>query len=320
VQSAVSLDQLEATIGKLQRWLWLLVPTTLAFTSLAGWLLASLAMRPLARMVANIQGIGARNLHERVYVPATGDEIERLGVRFNDMLERLERTFQRMRQFSAAASHELRTPLTVMKGELEVALRKTRTPQEYKQVLRTHLETIDEMAAMVQELLALARDETAEGEIEWRPVDLCALVDGMSRAWSPLAQSKRMGLEVSVDGPAWVFGERRLLERLISNLIDNAIRHTHEGGKVVVEVTREGKDAQICIRDTGEGIPQEELPNIFDRFFRVKTENSVARPSGLGLGFCRWVAEAHNGGVEVASPHAKGVIATVRLPLIGSML
>ncbi len=320
VQVAAQLDQVEASILRLQKLLTFLVPVTLVVTSAVGWLLAVITLRPINRMISDAQRIGAKNLHQRVDVPRSGDEIERLGVTFNDILDRLEQTFKRMRQFSAAASHELRTPLTAMKGELEVALRRVRSQQEYQEVLRTHLNTVDEMAATVEELLALARDETAGGAIEWRPVDISALVIRAGDAWQGLVRSKGVSLELAPSEPLWVFGEQRLLERLVSNLVDNAVRHTSRGGRVIIGVAQKGDEAHISVRDNGEGIPEEELPHIFDRFFKPRVEDKQSRPSGLGLGFCRWIAEAHNGQIDIASPAKQGVLAIVRFPLVSPVL
>jgi heavy metal sensor kinase len=315
VQAAASLSQADASLAGLRLWLLWLIPSTLFVTGAVGWFLANTALRPVGHMITQAQRIGAEHLDERLDVPRSGDELEQLAVTFNHMLARLEGAFRRLRQFSAAASHELRTPLTVMKGELEVALRKPRDSEEYQRVLRTHLETIEEMAHTVEELLALARSEAVEGAIERRPVELGGLVHQISERWKPLATAKAVRVEVPVHESVWVHGEQRLLERLISNLLDNAIRHTPSNGLVIVQSERWENQACLKVKDTGPGIPPEEFPHLFDRFFKPRSSDAKALSTGLGLGLCRWIVEAHRGRIEVASPPQQGAIFTVWLPL-----
>ena len=246
----------------------------------------------------------------------TGDELQRLGVTFNDMLARLESTFHRLRQFSAAASHELRTPLTVMRGELEVALRKPRDPEEYQRVLRTHLDTVNDMAHTVEELLTLARSESVDGAIEWRPVELSGLARQVSETWRKVAKPKSVTVDVPAKAPVWVRGEPRLLERIIANLLDNAVRHTPPKGRVTLRTERQGQEACLIVEDTGPGIDSDEMPQIFNRFFKPWSKTDGSKSTGLGLGLCRWIAEAHHGRIEVSSPPGRGATFVVWLPVI----
>ena len=313
VQVASSLKQVDASLARLRFWLIWLIPSTLLVTSAVGWFLATLALRPVNRMIGHAQKISGEHLEERIDVPRTGDELERLAQTFNDMLVRLERAFRQLRQFSAAASHELRTPLTVMKGELEVALRRPRTVEEYQEVLGTHLEALNEMSHIVEQLLALARSGMSGGAVDWRPLELGALVKGVHEIWQVVAEEKGIQAEIQNHEPVWIRGEQRLLERLVSNLLDNAIKHTPPKGKVTVRVDREGNHARLTVKDTGSGIPSEELPKIFDRFFT--RASGPSKSTGLGLGLCRWIAEAHQGQIAVDIPHQGGAAFTVFLPL-----
>jgi heavy metal sensor kinase len=316
VQVATSLSQADESRLGLRLWLLWLIPSTILITGTVGWFLASRALRPLGRMIRQAQEIGVQRLDDRLDVPRTGDELEQLGVTFNELLARLARAFRRLRQFSAAASHELRTPLTVMRGELEVTLRKPRDLEEYRRVLRTHLETVNDMTHTVSELLALARSEAIEEAIEWRPVNLHDLVQQAQDVWRPLAKKKSVRMEVPGREPVWVRGERVLLERLVSNLLDNAIRHTPANGLVTVRSECCGQEARLTVADTGSGIPPEELPQIFDRFFKRRVADDQGPSTGLGLGLCRWIVEAHHGRIEVASQPERGAIFTVWLPLL----
>lgn len=316
VQVAASLRQAEASLGGMRLWLFLLVPFTLAGTSMAGWFLATKALRPVGDITAQAQRISAEQLHERIHIPRTGDELDALALTFNRMLSRLEQAFKRMRQFSAAASHELRTPLTIMKGEVEVALRKPREGGEYQRVLKTQLEVLNEMISTVEQLLTLAHSVESENAVQWQPVDLGALTRRVCEAWQPIADSKEIRVNVPVSrDPLWIRGEQRLLERMVANLLDNALKHTPVKGEVLLEISRENKEAQLLVKDTGPGIPPDDLPKIFDKFFIRRPKNDSGRSTGLGLGLCRWIVELHQGRIEASSPPGQGAIFTVKLPI-----
>ncbi|MGH2349844.1 MAG: sensor histidine kinase, partial [bacterium] len=313
IQTAGSLKHVDDSLAGLRLWLLWLTPLTLLGTSAIGWFLATTALRPVGRMTRQAQRIGAERLEDRLDVPKTGDELERLAATFNDLLARLEHAFRRMRQFSAAASHELRTPLTAMKGELEVVLRKPRRPEEYRSVLHTHLQLVDEMAHLVAELLMLARSDAVKGAVEFRPVEIGALIRQVSDLWCRSAEAKGIRITIATPKRVWVRGEPRLLERVVANLLDNAIRHTPAGGRITVRSERHGEQACLIVQDTGPGIPAGELPHIFDRFFKPPAATNGSS-TGLGLGLCRWIVEAHAGRIDIISPPAQGATFTVWFP------
>lgn len=314
VQVAAVLQQAVVSLDRLRQLLVYLIPLTLVITSIVGWFLATKALRPVGRMTTQVRSIGEGRLEERIDVPHTRDELEQLATTFNDMLERMERAFRRLRQFSAAASHELRTPLTIMRGEIDVALRRPRSPGEYQRVLGAHLQALNEMSQTVEELLVLARSEAVEGVVDWRPVELHGIAGHMCETLRPLAKVRRVHVDLQASEPMWVRGERRLLERLVANLLDNAIHHTPAQGRVTVRLGREGDHVWFAIQDTGSGIPDEALPRIFDRFFRRRQDGDGAETHGLGLGLCRWIAELHRGRIDVASAADRGATLTVWLP------
>lgn len=318
VQLAESLDQLDNSLWELRLWLAWLIPLMLALASVGGWFLASRALRPVDRMIMQARQIGGGGLEKRIHVPEADDELSRLAQTFNEMLGRMEQTFRRLRQFSAAASHELRTPLTVMKGELEVALRKPRTEEEYQRVLRAHLGAIQDMSNIVGELLTLSRAEAAEEAVDWKHVDIGRLVREEGETWEKIARKKRIRVQVQGDSPLGVWGESQLLQRLVSNLLDNAVKHTPAGGVIAVQMERRSDQARLVVHDTGPGIAPEKLPGIFDRFFSRRPIDGESGSVGLGLGLCRWIAEAHRGRIEAASAPGQGATFTVWLPLYTS--
>jgi len=318
VQTAVPLSPVDDSLRQLRVWMFWLIPLMLMVAGTGGFSLAARTLHPLDRITAQTSQFSMETIDKRLDVPKTEDELQHLAEVFNELLDRVERTFRRQRQFSAAASHELRTPLTVMKGELEVTLRKPRAPEEYQQALRTHLQAIDEMTTTVEGLLLLARTEASQASIDWRPVDLAALVHGVSGTWQKVAGSKEVRIELFAKEPVWVRGEQRLLERLLSNLLDNAIRHTPAGKTISIRADYWRDKATLIVQDSGPGIPAAELPGIFERFFTRPAPGQESNPhsTGLGLGLCRWIAEAHHGRIEVASPTGQGTLFTLWLPLI----
>ena len=316
VQVATSLFQTDASLERLKSWLIWLVPSTALLASVIGWFLASLALRPVGRMVREARQMSESKLHQRIAVPKTGDELQKLGQTFNEMLDRFERGFKRLRQFSAAASHELRTPLTVMKGEIELVLRKSRTDEEYERVLRNQLRVVDDMARVVEQLLAVAHAEDGELAVQWEALELETLIRSVAQSFEPIARAKNISLQAVAEGSVQIQGERRLLERLIANLLENAVRHTPSGGRVTLEaVRREGRSCLI-VRDTGKGILAEEMPKLFDKFFSPQKSSEGIPSTGIGLGLCRWIAEVHRGKIEVASPPGCGAEFTVSFPSV----
>lgn len=317
IQVAVPLTDYEASLGNVRTALLILVPLAVLLTSGVGWFLAWQAMRPVDVMVRQAKHISAFRLNERLNVPQTGDELQRLALTFNDLLERIERSFLRLRQFSAAASHELRTPLTVMRGELEVALRRERDPEEYRRVLSTTLAALQDLSRIVEDLLTFARSHTDEDTLKTERVDLMRLAARVIESWKPFARQENVDLVLEQTSSALhVLGETSLLERLIANLLDNAIRHAPDAGRVSVELAYAGREVELRVSDNGPGVGEEDLPHIFDRFFSRRTSEDLEQKgtSGLGLGLCRWIAEAHNGTIRVESNQPHGAVFIVSFP------
>ena len=316
VQVATSLLQTDASLERLKSWLLWLIPSTALLASLIGWFLASLALRPVGKMIREARQMSGSRLHQRIAVPKTGDELQRLGITFNEMLDRFERGFKRLRQFSAAASHELRTPLTVMKGEIELVLRKSRTDEAYERVLRNQLGVVNDMARVVEQLLAVAHAEDGELAVQWEVLELEALIRSVAQSLDPILRDKNITLQIVAEKSVRIQGERRLLERLIANLLENAMKYTPSAGQVTLEALGRGGQSQLIVRDTGKGISAEELPKIFDKFFSPQHSSDGTPSTGIGLGLCRWIAEAHRGKIEVTSLPGHGAEFTVSFPAL----
>jgi len=291
-----------------------LLPVALLLAGAGGWVLARRALRPVERMAEAARRISAERLAERVEETGAGDELDRLAQTLNQMLARLDQAFQQVRQFSADASHELQTPLTALRGELEVALRSTRTPEAYQETLRSALEEIERISRLVEGLLLLARAESGALRMDRRPVDLSELAEEVHWRLKVLADERSVDLRLKADGPVVVSGDRDRLRRLLVNLVDNGVKYTPPEGRVSVSLSQDRDRAEIAVTDTGRGMAFGDLERIFQPFFR--SEEAAREPgSGLGLSIARSIAQAHGGDLSVESVPGKGSTFRVSLPV-----
>jgi len=292
-------------------------PVALLLASLGGLWLAHEALKPVDRLTRAAERIGRGNFSERVEEPRTTDEIGRLAATFNEMISKLEQAFERERRFTADASHELRTPLAVLRGDIEVALRRDRSLEEYKRVLTSSLEEIERITRLTDDLLTLARSDAGEKVVELAPVRLDRLAVEAHSYIRPLAESA--GIELVCEGaqsPIVVEGDEKRLKQLLVNLLENAIKYTPAGGSARLSIATQDSSALLEVSDTGRGIPAESLPHIFERFYR-QTDPRDSRVTGFGLGLAisKWIVDAHRGSIEAESAEGKGSRFTVRLPL-----
>lgn len=316
VQVGTSTKSIEDTLQRLLLVLVVTMPIALAASLASGWFLAGRALRPVDAITLAAQRIAAGDLSQRLTVSTSPDEIGRLVHTFNDMIGRLDVSFRQIRQFSSDASHELRTPLTVMKGETELVLRRPRPLGDYQAVLESNLEEIDRMTHIVDELLFLSRADMGEVKMDALPVDLESLVEDIHRQANLLGQDRQIDVVLGTVMPAAVQGDELRLRELLLNLVENAIKYSHPGGKVQVSLVTEGAQAKLAVTDQGIGIAPEDQRRIFNRFFRTDAARGhTKKGTGLGLAICTWIAESHKGRIEVASQPGAGSTFTVTLPL-----
>ncbi len=238
------------------------------------------------------------------------------------MIERIEVNFNQVRQFSTDVSHELRTPITVVRGQLEVALFTAKTVEQYRDAIVDSLSDIERLSQIVRALLLLSQAETGQVILQKQQLDLVEVADSVVDQFQIPAEGSDVTLQFVQHVPHCI-GEfdRVQIERMLSNLLSNAVKFTPAGGQVRVSIDRQDDMAEIRVEDTGEGIPAEHLPHIFDRFYRVRGPGEQASPEkglGLGLSFVSWIVRAHAGTVDVQSEPGKGTTFIVRLPLSGS--
>jgi heavy metal sensor kinase len=318
VQVGESLAQLGNTLRSVEIELLLIVPFVLLLGAIGSYWLAAHAFAPVNRLTRIARRIEAGDLHERVPVPRSKDEVQRLAFTFNDMIERLDKAFARQRRFVADASHELRTPVAAIRSMTDVLLKQS-TPiesEEYASVLRDVNAEAERLGHLISDLLVLARTEENQVLLERELVRLDLLVADVAATTEPLATERSITIEVLAQQPATVLGDEVRLIQLIMNLIDNAIAYTNPGGKVTLEVGVKYNNAYLIVRDTGIGIAKEHLDHIFERFYRIDPARSRdAGSTGLGLAITEWIVRAHGGNISVESEAGKGTTFTVALPI-----
>ncbi len=283
---------------------------------IGGVFLASQVLKPVDRITRTARDIGEKDLSRRIEV-LSDDELGRLSLTLNQMVERLEAAFDRQRQFTADASHELRTPLAVIQAESTLTLSKERAEAEYRKSLELVSQEAARMSAIIGKLLFLARSDAGKEPLNFEEVNLKEFITKLSSGLEALAREKSLQLKLGQMEELTVKGDTAKLRQLFLNLMENAIRYSPNGGTITSSVVSKKKNAVVCISDTGTGIPPEHLPRIFERFYRVdKARSRADGGAGLGLAIAKHIAEAHGGKIEVESQVGKGTIFYVSLPLI----
>jgi heavy metal sensor kinase len=301
------------------------IPLSVILGALLGWLMAGRALKPVLEVAQAAQRISGSNLSLRIPLRQAGDELDYLILTFNRMIERLEATFRQMRQFSADVSHELRTPITAIRGQLEVALFTAKTTEQYREAMFNALQDIDRLSQLVRALLLLSQAESGQVVLQKSRLDLAGIAVELVEQFQIPAEAAGVRLTADLGRNCAVDADRVQVERMITNLLSNALKFTPEGGAVTVSVrppaagTPNGR-VELVVEDTGRGIAPEHLPHIFDRFYRITGSGSAPGPEqglGLGLSFVAWIAHAHHGTVDVESTPGKGTRFTVKLPASG---
>jgi heavy metal sensor kinase len=281
---------------------------------IGGVWLAGRTLQPIDRMTRLAARITDQDLAQRIDPRASDDELGRLARTFNAMLDRLEISMERQRQFTAAASHELRTPLAMMQGQVELALARSRDPSADHEVLEGIHVDVNRLTRISNTLLALARSDSGQMDLQIEPVQIDALIELIGEQYEPLAEESGISLGVRATSLVIDGDEDRLIQLLV-NLVDNAIQHTPAGGTISLESKLDRDLAFITITDNGSGIDTEHLPFIFERFYRVNSKHSNgSRGAGLGLSISKMIVEAHRGEIDVTSEPDNGTSVTVSLP------
>ncbi|MGH2494088.1 MAG: ATP-binding protein [Ktedonobacteraceae bacterium] len=320
LQVGESLAQSTATLQSIIIALLFITPFVLLLGVLGSYWLAKRAFRPILHLTRTAREIKAGDLHRRVPIPRSRDEVHQLALTLNEMIGRLDQAFTQQRRFVADASHELRTPVTVIRSITDVALEEPLSLDEYSEVLREINVESERLGSLINDLLVLARADEEQVPLDREPVRLDLLAYDVAATMEPLAKERGIDLRVQALEPATVSGDTARLIQVLMGLVDNALTYTNAGGTVSLSV--EVRDAVACltVQDTGIGIAGEDVAHIFERFYRADPARSrAAGGSGLGLSIAHWVAQAHGGSIEVQSQVGQGSTFTVTLPLASSI-
>jgi two-component system, OmpR family, sensor kinase len=310
--------QMEMMVDIRNTFFWA-IPIALLLAGIGGYFLARKSLAPVAAMASQARSIGATNLHDRLSVANQRDELGQLALSFNQLLERLEASFEQQRRFMADASHELRTPVAILRGETEVTLsRPDRSPAEYRDTLAVLRDESQRLARIIEDLFTLVRADAGQYRLTFRDTYLDELAAEVLLRARSLALARNITLSSSIEPDLPIHADEVLLGRMLLNLLDNAIKYTPQGGTVNLQCHREGDHYLVSVSDNGPGVPQDLQPRIFDRFFRA----DKARPrsegdtggAGLGLSIARWIADAHHGRLELTRSDGSGSTFTATLP------
>jgi len=335
IQVAIDVSQKAALLARYRFWFWIILLATFAILPLFGYRIARHGIRPVEEMATTARHISSTNLQERILPEGYPFELASLASTFNQMLDRLEESFERISRFSADIAHDLRTPVNNIRGEAEVALARARSADEYRDVIESCLEEAVRLSDLIGDLLFLARAESPLANLRREPVDVGELLGGVREYYEASAADGGVSLTTAVaDEPVIAELDRTLLQRAVGNLVSNALAHTPPGGAVVLGmgVDSSGVDysdrdlsnpesSSICIEvsDTGVGIPAESLPRVFDRFFRVDSSRAQASGgTGLGLAIVQSIMLLHGGTIEISSQPGQGTRVTLRMPAVST--
>jgi len=317
IQIAIDVSQKEVLLARYRRWFWTILAGSLAIFPLVGYKIARQGIRPVEEIATTAQHISSTNLRERILPEGYPSELASLAGTFNQMLDRLEESFERISRFSADIAHDLRTPVNNIRGEAEVALARVRSVEEYRDVLGSCLEETVRLSNLISDLLFLARAESPLGHLHWARVDVGELLSSVREYYEGAAAEGGISLTTANgDKPVIAELDRMLVQRAVGNLVANAVAHTPPGGSVVLRANAEADSVRIEVSDTGVGIPPEALPRVFDRFFRVDQSRSQASGgTGLGLAIVQSIMVLHNGNAEIQSQPGHGTRVTLRIPI-----
>ena len=300
-----------------ERFLLIGVPVLLGLGTFGAFWITRRALAPVDRITMDARSITANNLSGRLAVPVAVDELRRLSETLNQMLDRIETSFKAIRQFTADASHELRAPMTLIQAAADFSLRRDRTREELHEAMERILRESRRTTALVDDLLTIARSDSDPAAFERNPIELSSVMNDVIMQARTLAEGKQIEIVSNISTQAVIEGDELSIRRLLMTLVDNAVKYTPERGTVWIELNVEGNQAVIRVRDTGLGIAREDIPRVFDRFWRAdKVRSRDEGGTGLGLSIAKGITDRHGGTVSVESELDQGSTFTVRLPLV----
>ncbi|MBI5487749.1 MAG: heavy metal sensor histidine kinase [Deltaproteobacteria bacterium] len=315
VQVAIDRSRDDALLARFRRAILIALGVALLVAVAVGYVIARRGIRPVTEMAGTARRIGSSTLDRRIALDGLPAELADLARTFNEMLGRLEESFQRLSRFSADLAHELRTPIGNLRGELEVALGRARSPEEYRDALGSALEETDRLSSIIDTLLFLARAENCSATLSRTSLDVGAELRATCEFFEAAANDAGVALAVDAPQPVAASLDRALFQRAVGNLVSNALAHTPRGGSVTLSACVDDDAVRIEVADTGSGIAPAHLPHVFERFYRGDpSRTGGAGGAGLGLAIVRTIAALHGGTAELKSTVGRGTRVTLRLP------
>lgn len=313
---AMPIGDVEESLNKLLKILIGGSVVAVLMLAVGSYFLTRQSLSPVAAITRKAKRIGHSSLNERIEVLNKEDELGKLSIILNDLFERLQKAFETQKQFLSDVAHELKTPLSILRAHWEGEINNPDLPDELKEKCVQDVETITRISHLINNLILLSQTEEIQSNFEMAPLQIDDLIKSVIEDAQILSEAKSQQLNIIDMKPVKIKGDKIRIYQLFFNLIDNAIRYTPESGKINVTLTPDDQYAIVEVEDNGVGIPAEDLPHIFKRFYRVQKDRSrKTGGSGLGLAICKLIAEAHNGQIEVQSEVGKGSRFRVRLPV-----
>lgn len=314
VRGMISMTEYGQALGNLPILFGSALPLLAVLAALGGFRITRRAFRPVTQMAETARAIGTgSDLSQRIETDGRGDELNQLGDTMNEMLARLQASFEAERQFSSDVSHELRTPIAVIRSQCEFALSGQAGEEEKREAFEAVLKQSERMNSIVSQLLLLSRAENGKFVPEREPVELNVLCETVCEELEAMAAERQVELAWNTE-ELQITGDETLLIRMVNNLVSNAIRYNRPGGSAEVSLRKRGKYAVLTVRDTGIGIRREDLGQIFNRFYRADRSRS-SEGTGLGLSMAAWIARVHGGSIRAESVYGEGSVFTAELPI-----
>ena len=313
---ASPLKETEITLSSLFTIFSLIIPATLLLLIVGGWYITNRSLKPIDEISKTVREITTKHLHMRIKESKHDDEIGRLIVILNEMIDRLEKSFEKIQQFSSDASHELRTPLTILLGELQNALQGVKTNEEYQRIISNSIDEILTMSQIIEDLLTLYKADSDDLKLNKEKVSLNQLFSNLYEDVQILAMDKNLSVTFNVEEEYIIDGDRIRLRQLFLNLLENAVKFNKPNGLIDISFSKTEDNIIVMIKDSGSGISPGDGEKIFDRFYRIdKSRTRNVRGTGLGLSISKWIAEKHDGHIDFKSEPGEGTIFFVYFPI-----
>lgn len=310
-----SLKNLDKSLSRLLIMLILFIPATVLFTCLGVLVCLNYPFKKIEAISKITQKLSGANLSDR-FVVEKHNELTTLESSLNSMLDRFEDTFQHLKKFNSDTAHELKTPLTILRGELSLALQNTKKPEEFAQVISSALDEVIRLSDIVETILELSRAEVGNLKLNLNYINISKIIDDIAEDAEILAEEKEIRVKSEIRAGVFCFADSDRIHQAVLNIIENAVKYTYEGGKIQISLWEEQEYAVIEIKDTGIGIPQNQIDKIFDRFFRSDNAKASNLPGmGLGLALVKWIIDLHHGEISVSSEVNKGSSFILKIPV-----